>query len=783
MKAYMKSVNLIIVFIFCCGYADAQIGMNKNKDLVLWYDKPATLWEEALPLGNGTLGAMVSGGISKERIYLNESSVWSGQYHFNENKRMPVKIGEIRKALFEGDHEKAEELTSEYCITKNDPRYGSYQPLGNLYLSFNQIKDSAIQYKRVLDISKATATVEFKSQGATFRREIFISAVDKVMVIKLSCSKKKNLSLEVELNRESGAVSAIKGEDGLTLDGKCEFGGSTYHAEAKVITLGGRIAAKGVKLVVSNADEVLILLTANTDFWGKDPKIQCAEILHLAVNKEFKMLLKDHEKDYQALFNRVYLNLGNNATPQLPTNERIKAIQNDVDPSLIALLFQYGRYLLISSSRPGGLPANLQGIWNKDFKPAWFSDFTVNINFEMNYWPAEVCNLSELTEPMFKQIERMYPAGKKSAMERYGCNGWELCTRSTPWGINELRGASSLLFQESAAWLCTHLWEHYLFTGDKEFLKKYYPLIRDAALFYNDYLVVHPQSGYLVAGPTNSPENKFFGKDGKPYSVSMGTTISTQIINDIFSICNQSAIILGIDETFRNQIMEKRAKLLPMRIGSNGQLLEWMEEYPEVDPQHRHVSHLYGLYPSNQINFKLPDLINAAKKTLELRGDGGTGWSKAWKICFWARLQDGNHANKMIREFFSMIGQKDINYKSGGIYPNMFCSHPPFQIDGNFGTTAGIAEMLLQSQDDQIHLLPALPYVWADGNVKGLVARGGFVVDIEWKNGNLVKALVTSRKGGNCTIRYGNKVHNFLAKKGQAYSYNPFLQKKAGITK
>jgi alpha-L-fucosidase 2 len=777
MKLVMKRI-VFITLLFCCfTHAYPQNRIQNSKDLLLWYDKPATIWVEALPLGNGSLGAMVSGGIKKERIYLNESSVWAGQYHFNVNPQMPGKIGEIRKALFEGDNATAEELTSEYCTTKIDPRYGSYQPLGDLYLSFNEIDDSVTRYKRTLDIGKATATVEFISKGATFRREIFISAVDRVMVIKLSCSKKKNISLEVELNRESGAVSAIKGEDGLTLDGKCESGGSTYHAEAKVIPVGGTIEARDKKLIVSKADEVLIFLTANTDYWGKNPEKQCDDILRSAGKKEFKTLLRDHEKDYQALFNRVELNLGNNSTPQLPTNERIKDIQKDVDPNLTALLFQYGRYLLISSSRPGGLPANLQGIWNKDFKPAWFCDFTININFEMNYWPAEVCNLSELTQPMFDQIERMYPAGKKSAKERYGCNGWELSTRSTPWGINELRGASSLLFQESAAWLCTHLWEHYLFTGDKEFLTKYYPLIRDAALFYTEYLVEHPKSGYLVAGPTNSPENKFFGKDGKPYSVSMGTTISTQIVNDIFSICNNAARILGIDEDFRKQVMEKKAKLLPMKIGSKGQLLEWIEEYPEVDPLHRHVSHLYGLYPSNQINSKTPELISAAKKTLELRGDGGTGWSKAWKICFWARLQDGNHANRMIREFFSMMGQKDINYKSGGIYPNMFCSHPPFQIDGNFGVTAGIAEMLLQTQNSQIHLLPALPDSWAGGYVKGLVARGGFLIDIYWEKGRLVKTHIISVNGGLCNIRYGEETFSFNTEKGSEYSLNQNLEK------
>ncbi len=770
-------IYLIFLLIIVLHSTLIAVGSPLDKNgLCLWYDKPAKVWEEALPLGNGSLGAMVMGGICTERIYLNESSVWSGQYHFTDNKEMAAQIPEIRKAIFEGNHAKADSLTTKYCTTVNDPRYGSYQPLGDLFLSFTNIQDSVLSYKRVLDLNNATTTVEFSTKNSTFRRELFISAVDKVLVMKLTSTVKNNLCFNMVLNREKGAISASKGADGLILDGKCEFGGSTFHARAKVISKGGSLEVKEGKLFVANADEVLILLGANTDYWGKNPEKLCDDQLRLAGIKGFGKLLHDHEKDYQKLFNRVELNLGSNLNPQLPTDNRIRAIQGEVDPNLIALLFQYGRYLLISSSRPGGLPANLQGIWNKDFKPAWFSDFTININFEMNYWPAEVCNLSELTEPMFKQIERMYPAGKKSAKERYGCNGWELCTRSTPWGINELRGSSSLLFQESAAWLCTHLWEHYLYTGDKEFLKKYYPLIRDAALFYNDYLVVHPQYGYLVAGPTNSPENKFLGKDGKPYSVSMGTTISTQIINDIFSICNNAATILGTDEEFCKQIIEKKAKLPPMKIGSKGQLLEWLEEFPEAEPQHRHVSHLYGLYPSNQINAKTPELINAAKKTLELRGDGGTGWSKAWKICFWARLQDGNHANKMIREFFNMIGQKDLNYKSGGIYSNMFCSHPPFQIDGNFGVTAGIAEMLLQSQDNKIQLLPSLPDGWSSGYVKGLVARGGFVIDIYWENGKLVKALVTSRNGGICNVRYGKEIVAIKTEKHGQYSLNKSLK-------
>lgn len=348
------------------------------------------------------------------------------------------------------------------------------------------------------------------------------------------------------------------------------------------------------------------------------------------------------------------LTLEGNSNSQLPTDERIKLFQKSEDPSLSALLFHYGRYLLISCSRPGGLPANLQGIWNHKFKPPWYGDFTVNINYQMNYWPAEVCNLMELTQPFFEQMERMYPAGKKSAKVRYGCDGWQMSTRSTPWGVDELRANSNLLFQESAAWLCTHIWEHYQFTGDTAFLRKYYPLIHDAALFYTGFLVKDPKSGFLVSGPTTSPENLFEGADGVKHSVVMGTTMSTEIINDIFTICNASATLLGIETDFRKLVLEKKSNLLPLRIGSRGQLLEWMEEYKELDPHHRHVSHLYGLYPSNQINNEHPELMSAARKTLEYRGDIASGWSIAWKTCFWARLQDGEHANKMLSLFFNL---------------------------------------------------------------------------------------------------------------------------------
>jgi len=739
---------------------------TKNDPLTLWYGEPAKSWEQALPLGNGTIGAMVSGGIEREHIYLNESSVWSGQYHFNVNKDMPEKIKEIRQLLFDGDYKKAQDLVTKYCTTPNDPRYGAYQPLGDLYLDFKNISGTVSNYRRTLNLNNATSTVEFRTNDASYKRETFISAPDNTMVLKLSCSKKGKMSFDLLLNRERAATTVSKGKDGLLMFGTNDFGGSTYYSQLKVIPVNGVITNTGGKLSVANADEVLILLTASTNFWSKKPELKCEQTIAAVAKKKYQQILTGHIKDYRHYFDRVSFDLGSSVNATLATNERLKLAKQSNDNELCALFFQYGRYLLISSSRPGGLPANLQGIWNKDFKPAWFSDYTININFQMNYWPAEVTNLSELTQPMFEQIKRMYPAGKKSARERYGMPGWEMSTRSTPWGINELRASASLLFQDGAAWLCTHLWEHYLYTGDKEFLKKYYPLIKDAALFYDSFLIKHPKKGWLVSGPSTSPENKFVGPDGRGYSVDMGTTMSSQIVYDILSISAKAANVLGVDKIFSENLMRKRSQLAPMRVGSKGQLLEWINDYEETEPEHRHVSHLYGLFPSNQISpVTTPLLSAAAKKTLSIRGDGGTGWSKAWKICFWARLLDGDHAYKMLMETFSE-----------STLPNLFNNHPPFQIDGNFGSTAGIAEMLMQSQNEDIHLLPALPTQWKNGNIQGLVARGGFVIDLFWKNNKLEKVNVYSKNGSKCTLGYGGKSISFSTKKNQQYYFDQNLE-------
>lgn len=755
---------LSAVLLMGCTTAARQFASAEHNPLLLWYPQPADDWNQALPLGNGRLGAMVYGSLAREELQLNEDAVWAGGPNNNVNPAAADHIAEITRLIFAGRHFEAQALADQHLVSATN--HGMpYQTLGSLLLDFpdraTDINHS--HYKRDLDIGRAIASVSYRIGEVTFRREVFASLTDDVIVVQLTADKPGQIHtllgfsspMEHELLVQNDHLQ-VKGRGS---DHEGQAGEVRFVTLVKPLLQGGQLSREEKGLRITGADSVVIHIAAATNFvnfrdLSADPFAKARTHLTQAQRYSYAQLRERHQAAYQAQFNRVSLDLGTSPAALLPTDQRVRDYAQHHDPQMAALYFQFGRYLLISSSQPGTQPANLQGIWNRHTHPAWDSKYTVNINTEMNYWPAELTNLSELHEPLFAMLRDLSISGRDSASKIYGAGGWMMHHNTDIWRITgQVDPAFWGQWQGGGAWLAQHIGYRYAFTGDREFLREHYPILREASQFFVDTLKRHPAHGWLVVVPSNSPENDYRREEGKLASIAAGTTMDNQLVWDLFSLTIDAAQLLNKDAEFTETLKTMRAQLPPMQIGQHGQLQEWLDDWDDPEDNHRHVSHLYGLHPSNQISpFRTPELFSAVRTSMEHRGDESTGWSMGWKINLWARLLDGNRAYKLLQDQISLVTEESVT-EAGGTYANLFDAHPPFQIDGNFGVTAGIAEMLVQSHDGAIHLLPALPDAWPKGQVKGLVTRGGFVVDMQWDDGQINKLIIHSRLGGICRLR------------------------------
>ena len=742
----------------------------------IWYTKPAAEWVEALPIGNGRLAAMIYGGVPNEKIQFNEETLWTGEPHDYQNEGAVNYLDTVRQLLFEGKQIEAQDIASDHMMSI-PLHQKAYQPFGDISIQFKD-HDNYQNYRRELDLENALSTVSYEVGNVRYTRTYLASYPDQVIAIHLAADKKASVNCSIHFTSpHENFNTKVLDKTMLALSVSIRDGVLKGEALLKILTSGGESDINENKIIIRNADTVTIYLVAATNYINfrdvsANPKRRCQEYLENINDKPFSDIYQTHVRDYCSLFNRLNVDFGSSEAMNQPTNLRLKNFKTVSDPQFLALYMQYGRYLLIASSRPGTQPANLQGIWNDLLNPPWDSKWTTNINLEMNYWPAELCNLSQCHEPLFDMIDDLVITGRQTARAHYGCRGWVLHHNTDIWrGTAPVNASNHGIWVTGGAWLCQHLWEHFLFTQDTAFLEeRAYPIMKEAAIFFTDFLIEDPKTGWLISTPSNSPE---IG------GLVAGPTMDHQIIRSLFRNCITVTEILERDDSFRTILQGLVKRIAPNQIGKYGQLQEWLEDKDDPENRHRHVSHLWAVYPGNEINLRgTRDLIKAARQSLLFRGDGGTGWSLAWKINLWARMGDGNHAFKIIKTLLTPV-EKDHSdtYIRGGTYANLFDAHPPFQIDGNFGATAGIAELLLQSHSGEIEILPALPSALPRGHVEGLCARGGFELDISWQNGKLVNLTILSKKGNSSILRYDEKVILIKTKTGEKLKFDNNLQR------